>query len=148
MSSDINSITAVFLKVDDEWKPLKKRDFNQIMDGLNDESYARGTPEEYSNYSTDIYLDPSPSEVVSIRVTYQRTLDDIISSGIPVPRVWEEFVILGALARVFRRKGDYTRSQLVRNERNELSLTSATVKARETIDYRQVGVSVLRQRYP
>jgi hypothetical protein len=148
LSSDINSLVSVFLKVDDEWIPLKKRDYDQILDGQNDTVYARGAPEEYSSFGGSIFFSPIPDKQYSFRVNYLRTLADISVSGVSVPQVWDEYIILGAVSRVFRRKGDYQRSAAVRQERNELTLTAQTVKAKETVDYRMVGVQPMRQRYP
>lgn len=148
LSSDINSLVSVFIKVEDEWTPVDKRDYDQILDGQNDNVYARGTPDKYSSYGGSIYFSPIPDKAYPFRITYLRTLADIAVAGVNVPQVWDEYIILGATSRVFRRKGDYQRSAAVRNERNELTLTAQTVKARETVDYRMVGVRPLRQRYP
>jgi hypothetical protein len=148
ITTDINSIVMVQIRVDDEWVTMKKRDHNELMDGENvsPESYA--TPERYSKFENSLYFDPTPDKIYPSRISYLRTLDDIAVSGVTIPRVWQEFILLGALARVYRRKGDLQRSAAIRNERNELSLTAQTVKSRETVDLRTVGVQVLRQRYP
>ena len=149
-NTSIESISYVSIRAITEtgYDPVLKREYENINDVLDTVVTNRGRPEWYARYGGDIYLCPIPDKAYILRLLFRKTLADLSVSGAPVPQVWHEFILLGGGYRVFRQIGEYKRSREIKAERDALSITTEDVPAKERVDYHQVGVRILKRRYP
>lgn len=149
ISSDLESIQHVAIQNTGmtTWEPLHYKDYRYIVDNNDDSVDSRDLPEYYSRYNEYLYLLPIPSGIFTVRVTYLKTLDDLISSGYPVPQSWHEIIRLGAEARVWHSLGEPTRRNEAFAFRDSLATTATEVKVKENVS-KQAAISLLRAPYP
>jgi hypothetical protein len=145
----IDNITSVAISQlnTTQFNLINKRDYHAILDESDSDTYARGVPSEYATYGTSIYFDPIPDAAHVAEIVYRETLQNIPAGGPPVPQVWHEFVLLGAIARVFRRNGEFQKSAAIRMERDALAVITVPDIVKETEDFRMVGIHVVRAPY-
>lgn len=150
IAADVDNVRRVTIQSStlSDFTPLDKTDYRNIEDNLSTQTYSRGLPEKYSRYNTQIYLYPIPDSVYTVRVLYQKTLEDIATAGVPIPQVWHEFIYLGGAMRAARANNEFQQAKSIRAERDGLILTLSTTEAKETKDYSYAGARIIRPRYP
>lgn len=135
---DINSL---------DFDPLVPLENAEFQDRTTDRTDSRAKPEFYLRRGSTLVFNPTPEQVYTIRVYYDKTLADIISTGVPVPQSWHEVILEGAVWRGFQRLGDYNRMQGAIAVQTGLLSTQKPTKVKEKQDYHTAGLQVLRRPY-
>jgi hypothetical protein len=72
-------------------REIRKKDIKELERRVE----TTGEPTRYARFSLDIYLDPTPNAVYSIRMRYRRRTGELIANGSTVlGREWDEPIIL------------------------------------------------------
>lgn len=145
---DNDAIQRVLIQDPDTeaWSPLVK--FNDETLIAYEDDASVGIPESYSRRGSEFILLPTPDNAYSIRVKYQKTLEDIQSSGPGIPQEWHEVILWGAVARGFFLLGDWTRGREAQTQQGVYVQSLQTQEERETVDRSHSGLRVLKRRYP
>lgn len=98
----------------------------------------------YTREGLGIRLLPTPDKVYTITIKYWSTLADLSSTNItpPIPQVWHEIILFGAIFRGFLRMGDYARAQAAKAHFKELIGELEPVESKEETDTHLGGVDV------
>ena len=149
ISSDVESIQAVHIQNTGEtsWSPLAFKDKRWILDNLDTSSTIEDIPEYYCRYGTELLFSPIPNAAYDVKVTYLKTLDDLISSGFPVPQSWHDPIRLGAEARLWHLMGDPNRRDDAFRFRDALIAGQSEVKVKENVS-KVAAIQILRAPYP
>lgn len=89
----------------------------------------------------------TPDLAYPITLYYWQILSDIPSQGLSVPQSWHEIVLFGAIARGFRRFGDYNRADKAEKFQNNKIETSTPVEAKELSNLPHAGLTVIGRDY-
>lgn len=108
-----------------------------------------GFPTNYFREGDCIKLWPTPDNIYTITLRYNKPLEDLINeSDTPnMPQNWHEIVELGAIWRGFIDQNDWQRSNFAKNTQISLLNTTVPVEAKEERDNRYAGVEVIRNGY-
>lgn len=149
ISSDLESLQKVAVLEDStsQWAPLSQKDFEWFQVNREDDTEARGLPENYARYGSELFLHPTPDATYSIKIKYLKTLEDLQTSGFSVPQVWHEIICLGAQARVWHRLGDPARRDDTFRLRDAMVLGMTDVKVKENVS-KTSAISLLFAPYP
>lgn len=98
----------------------------------------------YTREGTGIRLLPTPDNVYNITIKYWTSLADLSNSNNtpPIPQIWHEIILFGAVFRGFLRMGDYARAQAAKAHYKELWNEIEPVEAKEETDTHLGGLDV------
>lgn len=149
ISSDVEAVRRVYVQNSDTelWTELQSKPYDYIIANLNDNEDARECPEYFSRYNSSLILFPSPLEVYTIKVLYDKTLADANTDGFPIPQAWLEIILRGAEARMWHRLGDPTRRDDTLKYRDSLVDGLSTTPVKENVS-KMAAISLPRARYP
>lgn len=141
-------VTRVLYKnASGEFQDLVKTDYETYTQNTGLNVTEQGEPRQYALYRTNLYLDPIPDSAYVIRIIFQANLADLAAEGAPISPVWQEFIILGAAARIYRNLGEFARYTALLSMRDALAITTDDEVARDTLDARFTGFKPIRRRY-
>lgn len=98
----------------------------------------------YTREGTGIRLLPTPDNVYTITLKYWTSLADLtlVNNTPPIPQIWHEIILFGAIYRGFLRMGDYARAQAAKAHYKELWGDVEPVEAKEEVDTHMGGIDV------
>ena len=139
--SILNSTTNV-------WTPLVRIDIQEFERTANDDTSAKGAPENYFREGVGIRLlsvaGGSPDATYTLRIKYRITLADLSGSNttMVIPEVLHELVLLGGLWRGLMRLRDYENSREIKNQQIALINSTVEVESKEEADSPLAGISI------
>lgn len=102
-------------------------------------------PTRYLRENNGFRLWKTPDQNYNLVIKYWATLDDLVKGDTVLPgppQVWHEVILQGAVARGFRKLGDYTRAEAAMVEFERLNSTYELVPAKEAADTHKGGLDV------
>lgn len=101
-------------------------------------------PVYYTREGAGIKLRPTPDQAYTVTVKYLMGLADLSTTNpvTPLPEVWHEIIVYGAVYRGYMRLGDFTRSQAMKANMIELLNQIQPTAAKEETDTHFGGVDV------
>lgn len=132
-----------------KYTKLDQMTLSVYRDSQDIDDDARGFPTSYVRNGSAYILYPTPDQVYTTQIDYLQTLADVILAGTPIiPREWHEIITYGAAWRVFAGlNGDIVRTQFYTNLQTRLMNTTASVQAKEEMDYSNAGLNVRGRSY-
>lgn len=124
---------------------MSKFEYENLLN-LNPDESAQAKPKKYLRENAGIRPWPIPDQCYSLTITYWTTLSDLVNTGgnLPgPPQIWGEVILQGAIARGFRKLGDYTRAKAAMDEFERLNTTYELVPSKEAGDTHRAGMNVM-----
>ena len=134
-----------------KWTPLVRADIKEFEKVANDDSSAKGAPENYFREGVGIRLYSSaggaPDATYTLRIKYRVTLADLASGNttLIIPDVWHELVLLGGHWRGLLRLRDYESAREVKNQQVALINSTVEVESKEEGDSSLAGIEIPRE---
>lgn len=103
-------------------------------------------PTKYLRENDGFRVWPTPDRNYTLIIKYWTVLGDLANTGgvLPgPPQVWHEVILQGAIARGFRKLGDYTRAKAAMDEFERLNTVYQLVPAKEAVDTHRGGLNVM-----
>ena len=149
VASDTNALEQVSIEDDSgsQHSLLKPMTLLTYESDYVDTVNSRGKPEYYIRRGSSVILWPTPDAVYEITEYYWKTLIDIETGGVTIPRAWHEAILYGAAYRGFAQFGDFNRSRAAKMMQNELLETKETTRTKEHADLPMASVRIIRPRY-
>lgn len=153
LSDEITSLNHVIsgsIRAADEesYSPLVKKEYEDLQIRQSNATEEYDTPQAYARFNSDIYFWPVPDQDYVVQLQIRKTLDDLSTSGAPVPQVWHEFILYGAVYRFFMDLGEHRRAAAFRNQQESLAVTTQDDPTKERLGNAYSGVTILKRRYP
>ena len=131
-----------------KWTPLVRADIKEFTRVANDDTSAKGAPENYFREGTGIRLYSSaggaPDATYTLRIKYRVTLADLATGNttLVIPDVWHELVLLGGHWRGLLRLRDYESAREVKNQQIGMINSTVEVEAKEEGDSSLAGIEI------
>ena len=131
-----------------KWTPLVRIDIQEFERTTNDDSSAKGAPENYFRERNGIRLLSSaggaPDATYTLRIKYRLTLADLDSGNttLVIPDVWHELILMGGHWRGLHRVKDYEGAREIRNTQIGMINTTVEVESKEEVDSPLAGIEI------
>ncbi|KKN23044.1 hypothetical protein LCGC14_0908870 [marine sediment metagenome] len=131
-----------------KWTPLVRIDIQEFERVANDDTSAKGAPENYFREGIGIRLISSagggPDATYTLRIKYRVTLADLATSNttLVIPDVWHELILMGGFWRGLHRVRDYEAAREVRNTQIGMINSTVEVEAKEEVDSPLAGIEI------
>jgi hypothetical protein len=106
----------------------------------------QAAPTNYLREDGSIRLYPTPDQVYTLTLKYNKILSDLSAdAGVPpIPQEWHEILLFGAVVRLYLRLADYERANAAKQHQAALIDSTVPVEAKEETDSHIVGLDVRR----
>jgi hypothetical protein len=131
-----------------QWGEVQQTDYDNLMNCATTDNINQACPVRYARFGDEIVFSPTPTYAYSVRISYRRTLGDILTNGPSIPDEWDEIISYGAIARAWRGKGSPMRGSDIARVQAEIISTMVSTESKEDRDYARSSASILRARYP
>ncbi len=131
-----------------KWTPLVRADIKEFERVANDDSSAKGAPENYFREGIGIRLYSSaggaPDKTYTLRIKYRVTLADLATGNttLIIPDVWHELVLMGGHWRGLYRLRNYEAAREIRNVQIGLINSTVEVEGKEEGDSSLAGIEI------
>jgi hypothetical protein len=131
-----------------EWRVIRRQSLDSLENNASDDVEDRGPPIWYTRDQNGIRLQSVGGAGVDLpyefRIKYWVTLDDLddTNTEVPLPVVWDEILLFGAVWRLYRRLGNHMLGREMRNAQIDLINSTAAVEGKEEEDSPLAGVEV------
>ncbi len=131
-----------------KWTPLVRIDIQEFERVTNDDTSAKGAPENYFREGVGIRLLSSagggPDATYTLRIKYRVTLADLASGNttLVIPDVWHELVLYGGWWRGLARLRDFEGAREVKNQQISLINSTVPVESKEEVDSPLAGIEI------
>ena len=134
---------------DQSHTPLKRFTTYEYERDYVNRSDAQDKPIGYVRESNEIRLLPTPDNVYTITMKYWTVLADLSDSNNnpPIPQVWHEVILYGAIWRAYLRLGDLSRGNQFKSQQIALINTITPTEGKEEEDSHTAGVNVIGREY-
>jgi hypothetical protein len=124
--------------------PIVKMDITETEKIYTDTDAARGMPRKYLRENCYARLWPTPDKIYTIVIRKLKVLADLAGDADeqPLPQVWTEVIIYGAIWRLFLDIGDIARSNAYRQTQVALMDSIVPVHEKELKDTPYAGLEV------
>lgn len=131
-----------------QWRVIRRFTTDTHENLASDNIDDRGAPIWYLREQNGIRIMSKKGGPVdkpyNIRVKYWRTLADLddTNTEVPLPVVWDEILLYGAVWRLYRRLGAHALAREMRNAQIDLISSTAATEAKEEEDSPLAGVDL------
>lgn len=129
--------------------PLILMDDSEYEEKYNEDPSHYGKPQKYIREGCFARLWPTPDQDYVITIRRNIILDDLSNdnSTSPLPQVWTEIIIYGAIWRAFIDFGDLARSKEIKAHQVSLLTTVRSTESKELDDVQMAGLEVMGREY-
>ncbi len=131
-----------------KWTPLVRADIKEFEKVANDDTSAKGAPENYFREGVGIRLYSSagggPDKTYTLRIKHRVTLADLadLNTTLVFPDVWHELVLFGGLWRALLRLKDFESAREIKNNQIALINSTVEVESKEEEDSSLAGIEI------
>jgi hypothetical protein len=131
-----------------EWTTIKRFSLDSHENLASDDVEDRGCPIWYVRDQNGIRIMSKKGGAVDkpyeIRLKYWQTLNDLddTNTEVPLPVVWDEILLFGAVWRLYRRLGSHALGREMRNAQIDLISSTAAVESKEEEDSPLAGIEI------
>lgn len=130
-------------------KPLDKMEEDEYEQKYVEGDQNNGKPRKYLREDCFARLWPTPNDAYTIVIRRNIILTDLSDANplSPLPQVWTEILIYGAIWRAFIDMGDFARANAMKGHWTSLVNTIIPVPQKELGDTRRAGLEVMGRDY-
>lgn len=131
-----------------EWRVIRRQTIDSLENRASDDVEDRGPPCWYTRDQNGIRLQSVGGAGVDLayefRIKYWVTLEDVddTNTEVPLPQVWHEILLYGAVWRLYRRLGNHPLGREMRNTQIDLINSTAAVEGKEEEDSQMSGIEI------
>jgi hypothetical protein len=148
---DVDALSQIsVLNPDDTThKKLARIDKSEYEDEYNEDINARAMPTNYFREESTIYLYPTPDDVYTFTLKYDKTLADLVNDADAptIPNIWWEIILYGATWRGYIRRGDMPRKDEFRAIQINLINSTEPKESKEEGDSQEARLFAQRPSY-